>query len=140
MTVTRTLKAVGYWWSPERPNFPHPNDLIDPEWCAGDRSRAVAYLRTGIVYVQWRGHSHCRFRCGAKPSEMGSRCLTDGIWVWPEGLSHYVEQHLVTLPSEFVRTMRRRDWGIPVNRRLPTRESHGDPDDSYWIQWSVRRS
>jgi hypothetical protein len=140
MAVIRPLKSVGYWWSPETPDYPPPQDLVDPEWCPADRSRVVAYLRSGSVYAQWRGLSHCRFRCGAKPFEMGSRCLTDGIWVWPEGLSHYVEQHFVTLPSEFVRTMRRRDWRIPLIRQQPTRESHGAPDDCFWIHWSESRS
>jgi hypothetical protein len=26
-------------------------------------------------------------------SEMGSFDLTDGLWLWPEGLAHYVEAH-----------------------------------------------
>ena len=32
----------------------------------------------------------------------GSLELTDGTYVWPEGLAHYVEQHGVKLPGEFL--------------------------------------
>jgi len=35
--------------------------------------------------------------------EMGSSDLTDGVYVWPEGLVHYVEKHNVRLPTEFVK-------------------------------------
>ncbi len=33
---------------------------------------------------------------------MGSKELTDGFWIWPEGLSHYVRAHGILLPEEFV--------------------------------------
>jgi len=39
--------------------------------------------------------------------------LTDGEWVWPEGLSHYVEYHNLILPDEVVQTMRRNNYQIP---------------------------
>ena len=32
----------------------------------------------------------------------GSREFTDGTWLWPEGFSHYVENHQVRPPAEFV--------------------------------------
>lgn len=28
--------------------------------------------------------------------------MSDGTWLWPEGLSHYVREHGVVLPEEFV--------------------------------------
>ena len=33
---------------------------------------------------------------------MGDSDLTDGTWVWPEGLVHYVDAHRLPLPKEFV--------------------------------------
>ncbi len=34
---------------------------------------------------------------------MGSMCLTDGTYGWPQGFAHYVEAHGVRPPEEFVR-------------------------------------
>ncbi len=39
----------------------------------------------------------------AKPETMGSTCLSDGHFIWPVGLAHYVDKHLVRPPEEFVR-------------------------------------
>jgi len=38
----------------------------------------------------------------------GSRDLTDGDYLWPEGLSHYVLAHGVRLPTEFAAHIERR--------------------------------
>jgi hypothetical protein len=134
------LKAVGYWYSPEPSRFgddqfPHPRDLIAPDWCVRERARIAAYLRSGWTYQQWRGFSSCRLRCGKEGHNLGSRDLTDGEWVWPEGLPHYVEKHHVRLPDEFVATMRRRRWRVPAGRTEPTWHTHGKPDFSSWVGW-----
>jgi len=33
---------------------------------------------------------------------------TDGMYVWPEGLAHYIHDHAVRLPEELVRHARER--------------------------------
>jgi hypothetical protein len=71
---------------------------------------------------------------------MGSRCLTDGLWVWPEGLAHYVEHHDVYLPAEFLRTMTRRGWRLPEGKGPPSGETHGEPDHAFWIAWGERQA
>ena len=43
---------------------------------------------------------------------MGSRDLTDGVWVWPEGLAHYVRDHGVVLPTSFIEHAARSAWQI----------------------------
>ena len=44
----------------------------------------------------------CRI-CGA---QNGSLELTDGVFLWPEGLAHYVTAHAVRLPAAFVEHVR----------------------------------
>ncbi len=140
-----TLKAVGYWWSSEKgrfsqsDRFPNPAMLTNAHRTATERNSLLAYLRLGRTYAQWRGLSYCRLKCGADYADMGSRCLTDGIWIWPEGLSHYVECHEIALPSEFIRTMKRRGWRLPSRKSWPKRELHGAPDFSFWIAWSEKQ-
>jgi hypothetical protein len=140
----RPFRSVGYWKGVsdrhEQPEdrFPDPADLVSPGWAGGDRDAIVAYLRAGRTFIPWRGHSYCRFRCGIDRTAMGSRCLTDGEWVWPEGLAHYVEVHEVRLPDEFVDGMRRRGWRIP-EECFPAYEPFDLPDDEFWLAWSNQR-
>jgi hypothetical protein len=135
------LKAVGYWRplrtfrSAGDDRFPDPVNLLYPRWCPMERRNVVAYLRTGRTYNQCRGVSYCRFECGVSDRDMGSRCLTDGEWVWPEGLGHYVEVHTVRLPDEFIVSMRRKQWRMSRNVTV-NRQEHGLPDTSFWVAWA----
>jgi hypothetical protein len=63
----------------------------------------VAYLRSGAQLHYCMGFSHCRFRGGPPDEEMGCADLTDGVWLWPEGLHIYVERYGVRLPEDFCR-------------------------------------
>ena len=106
----RPVRAVGYWKSTLGPSkglvdrFPHAADLVTTGWLSDERDRIISYLQTGRTYAEWRGFSHCRFGCGAESRALGSRCLTDGEWVWPEGLAPYVESHEVRLPRKSSQT------------------------------------
>jgi hypothetical protein len=91
----------------------HPEVLIDPDWEREDRPRLVAYLRSGASIMEYLGYSYCRFLCGAPGREMGGSELSDGVWLWPEGLAHYVEEHLIRLPGELVEHARRNNFQIP---------------------------
>ena len=117
--------------------FPHPADLVTPGWLSDDRDRIISYLQAGRTFAKWRGLSYCRFGCGADTRAMGSRCLTDGEWVWPEGLAHYVESHEVRLPQEFVDAMRRHCWQIGLAEDGPTADAQGEPDFTFWLEWSA---
>jgi hypothetical protein len=41
-------------------------------------------------------------RLRAEPDTLGSTCLSDGHFIWPQGLAHYVDKHSVRPPDEFV--------------------------------------
>jgi hypothetical protein len=126
------MKALGFWI---RTAF--DSDFIHPWEVSGQMSpelvSAVAsYLRTGVLHEQYRGYSWCRFCCGIPDHQMGSRDLTDGIWVWPEGLAHYVEVHRVGLPDEFVLHALRGADG-------PGLADDAIVDFSAWITWCKSR-
>jgi hypothetical protein len=95
----KSLTAVGYWITSLRDDtlFP-PQEFVRTNLGVD----VASYLRSGETYEQYRGLSWCRFQCGIPLRDMGSRDLTDGTWVWPEGLAHYVESHSVNLPPRFV--------------------------------------
>ncbi len=39
--------------------------------------------------------------------------LSDGEWVWPRSLIHYVQRYHIRLPQEFLDTMAANGWGVP---------------------------
>lgn len=143
----RPVRAIGYWCPsglpPSRPSFRRPSNAVFPDpqrlICPGrypaDREAIAGYLRNGREYAKWRGVSYCRFGCGIDDFAMGSRCLTDGEWVWPEGLSHYVEAHSVLLPEDFTRMAEAANADSPRDGQMPAYDSQGEPDYDFWIAW-----
>lgn len=111
--MNEILKAIGFWISDETPQFPHPERFVDDNLDSTLTGNIIDYLESGNVCVQWRGLSHCRFNCKTPSIDMGSKDLTDGYWVWPEGLSHYVDKHFVALPKEFIIYVEKNSWAVP---------------------------
>jgi hypothetical protein len=93
-------KALGYWSSNREPELPDPSEFVG-EWDGSAvKAKVVEYVKRAPFVLQWRGSSYCRFKCGKRG--MGSTCLTDGVYVWPEGFYHYLEEHDVVPPPEFI--------------------------------------
>jgi hypothetical protein len=114
--------------------FIHPEALVAPDWEPERRPRIVSYLRSGVFAGGERGDSYCRFSCGARPEELGAGEFSDGVWVWPQGLAHYVEAHLIRLPEEFIAHLEAVDFKTP--RWLTGASLLGQPHDtSFWIRW-----
>ena len=121
------MLRIGYWKATFLDEYPAP------QWVAGamsapDAERVARYLDAGLGVSQSFGLSWCRFGCG----HLGSGERSDGIWQWPDGLSHYVRVHQVALPVEFVEHVRE-------NRLHPRSAEHksvGD-DESFWLRWSA---
>ena len=95
---------IGYWSSKWEPDWPDPHDFVDEGWDARERALVARYLESGFVPWVQAGVSQCRF-CGAAN---GSTELTDGVYLWPAGLSHYVSEHGVRLPQQVVDHIRTR--------------------------------
>jgi hypothetical protein len=121
------MKLIGYWIrSLEDPDFIPPQELVGP--LPDHQRRALAdYLDRGRHFEQYRGTSWCRFGCD---HEMGSSELSDGLWVWPVDLGHYVRDHGVLLPNEFVRH-------ALTSPAAGASEWSPDavPDEEFWKQW-----
>ena len=39
---------------------------------------------------------------------------TDGTWLWRGDLSYYVKNYNLKLPDEFIETMKKNNWKVPV--------------------------
>lgn len=94
----KQLRLIGYWASKEDDRWPEPHDFIDEDWSKEELVEVADYLKRGMVAGRYMGPSKCRM-CGR---DNGTLELTDGVYVWPEGLAHYLEHHGVRLPQSFV--------------------------------------
>ena len=143
------MRWIGYWRNESLKDFPHPKDLVNPGWLDEEELvLLVEYLKSGKTFIQWKGLSYCRFQCGISVSKMGSKCKTDGDWVWPEGLFHYVQEHDVMLPEEFVSHCRERSWQLkerltetwlgwePEPFPEPGKNDRPEKRGKYWIEWA----
>jgi hypothetical protein len=92
------LVRLGYWLGDQSPGWPEVRAFIDADWDADERADVASYLGRGFVARRYLGFSLCRI-CG---KAVGSLELSDGVFVWPEGLAHYVSEHSVRLPARFV--------------------------------------
>lgn len=94
------LIVIGYWDDPSSPGrWPKVQDYVDASWDEDDRDFIARYLQTGLVAAAYMGYSTCRV-CGR--TDNGDLELSDGKFVWPNGLFHYVTEHAVRLPNWFV--------------------------------------
>jgi hypothetical protein len=80
---------------------------------SADESKIVTYLGSGVVFIARPGIE--RDVLDDEHPIIGSGHLrTDGIWLWPEVLSHYVSTYHVRLRDEFVEHLRAMSWKLPA--------------------------
>lgn len=120
-------RTVGYWHSDSSPRFIHPKHLVGKYKDEGLKNKICYYLRNAKLHTSWMGFSYCRFECGCQ--DMGTVDKYDNNWIWPEGLEHYVRDHNVILPEEFIETMRKNDF------TPPDPDLFRSPCNTWWIQW-----
>jgi len=88
-----TGNFIGFWETEDE-----PNRYVDPNWNEKERTLVISYLEAGTISERYRGLAHCRV-CGVMN---GSQDLTDGTWIWPSGLAHYLREHEIRPPQSFV--------------------------------------
>lgn len=118
MVVRGRFGGAGYWTGPGVGDWPDLHRFVDYDWDEEERELIVDYLLRGFVSRAYMGYSPCRI-CGC---DNGALELSDGTYVWPEGLRHYVVEHGVRLPSRFVLHV------LATNERLETAER----DPAWW--------
>ena len=61
-------------------------------------------MKKGETVAEYRGWSWCRFGC---LEANGSADKTDGTYIFPEGLVHYIDQHPFYIFLELISQIRR---------------------------------
>lgn len=94
--ILKAIKKVGFWNNENNdyPDLPMPKEN-SPNY---DVEKMTAYLNDCPTTFGYRGASPCRI-CGIPNGGMEKY---DGVYVWPNGLSHYTEDHEIELPQDFV--------------------------------------
>lgn len=94
------LKRVGFWnnGSNDYPNLPNVKDFVDLTWDENERKAIEYYLQNADEKNAYKGMSLCRICTKFN----GSTELTDGVYIWPEGFAHYVLEHGVKPPQDFL--------------------------------------
>jgi hypothetical protein len=64
----------------------------------------------------------------------GFRDQSDGVWLWPEGLAHYVDKHGIRLPDEFVAHAASREFRPPDPEPDPALYCVVGQRD-FWADW-----
>jgi hypothetical protein len=128
----RRLELLGYWFHERAPDaWPLPQ-WLQRRWRANERELVVRYLRAGRRLVGYAAAATCRFACGAR--HLGSGERTDGTFIWPDGLAHYVARHGVALPEHFVAHVLAR--GGTVAPFVLPRVRPGLYDARPWRRWA----
>ncbi|MEO6726992.1 MAG: hypothetical protein ABIP14_17015 [Blastocatellia bacterium] len=126
---------IGYWRSKQEPSWPDPARFVDPQWEPEIRDVVIKYLDAGETLSMCMGRSWCRFRCREYGQwGLGSSTLTDGVYLWPNGLSHYLEKHAVRLPQSFVEHVLQRAKQ-PTRLESLLRWLAGEPGPDYDEDW-----
>jgi hypothetical protein len=149
-------KAIGYWITGlGDKKLPAPQELVGV-MPADQRAQVADYLAAGMTQASYLGTSWCRFGCGIDSRLMGSRDFTDDEWIWPEGLAHYVREHQLVLPDEFIaqalsrgtpvvagQIARDSAWAahqaVRTDQPAELEEPEESADCTFWHQWCASR-
>jgi hypothetical protein len=136
MKKSISILQIGYWNDAFNESYIWPQE-IENKMPQDVKAEVVKYLKSGYVFEHYKGYSSCRI-CG---ETLGSTDRTDGIYLWPDKLEHYVEKHGISLPFLFVERIKVRN-GIIDAKPLWLSVSNGCdeyknvyPSDSLWKKW-----
>lgn len=102
----------GYWRvNDKETHLPLLADFVDPTWQPEDKMSLIAYLKGAPLALVTSGHFLKCSLCSRELQRGAHR--SDGTWLWPDSLAHYVEEHGVRLPLNFERQIRDRDYRPP---------------------------
>ena len=111
----RSEQRVPLQFWPDDPEEFDPRLYVDRDWDPHERELVLAYL--GACYeapfmapypLIW-----CPFGC-KDPNPRGQVMATDGAWWFMDIVIHYVHDHAVKPPPEFLTSIQRLGYRVPV--------------------------
>ena len=105
----------GYFDVQPSPQLPSLDEISDPDWKVENIERIIRYLQKSPVYIVCIGKPEiwiCDI-CGGLVSKDNSLHLSDGTWVWPSGIEHFICRHSLVLPPKMIEHIRSRRYNLP---------------------------
>lgn len=108
----RSMKGFGYFTPDDLDIGVHAKDFVDHAWPSEERNKVLNYLRDcySTCYTVFE-----RLPCYIcnEFDVRSSQDMTDGGWVFPQALIHYVEQHHVVPAKPFLEHIRNNNYQVP---------------------------
>jgi hypothetical protein len=111
----RGERRVPLQFSPDDPKPLDPHLYVEQDWDPREREQVLAYLNAcyeapfmSAYPVIW-----CPFGC-KHPNRRGQVMVTDGTWWFMDIVVHYVQDHAVKPPAEFLAHIQRLGYRVPV--------------------------
>ena len=109
----KSLKSFGFF--PNEPSAQAEESLrqLTQKQADPQEDRMVAYLEAGHEYA-----IVAEIAIDLLDSQHPVICVpnvcTDGEWAWTTDVVYYLKKYHIRLPAEFVATMERNNWVVPV--------------------------
>jgi len=120
--VNKEGKFFGFWKASELDSeeLPWVHDFTDENWNPKDKERLLAYIyNCPLVIVS----GSIRTKCLLCDDELASSdFVSDGEWLWPKDLTHYMMKHFVRLPDKFIEHIRKMNYDCPSEIFVDWRE------------------
>jgi hypothetical protein len=102
------------FWGDEEQAMSRPFSLsehVDETWAPNDLKRLIHYIRSAPVAVVAQAPEA---KCGLCDQMIHLSCYrSDGEWLWPDPLAHWVEKHSFVLPDALVDHIRSKKYVPP---------------------------
>ncbi|MCA9088358.1 MAG: hypothetical protein KDA90_06945 [Planctomycetaceae bacterium] len=109
-----THKRVGFFFEQSVEDQQRSLNSLRSDVAHPKEDQIVEYLVSGINVCVYMMHEHDYL--ADPPVFIGEGLVkSDGEWVWPASLAHYVREYHISLPQEFIEKMERTDWRVPPN-------------------------
>lgn len=108
-------------------DLPEVGDFVDPAWAPSDKNKLIEYISDSPIIMCTSWSERCKLCEASIPVETYH---SDGHWLWPDSLVHYLCNHDVMLPSHLVDHIRKTEYSPPTEVQRP---KHELPWPESWI-------
>jgi len=116
---SRECQYYGFWGKPGSKTSFEQSATIDHNLEKNQKERIINYLSQSPLVCGAYGIVACQ-RCEKKFK--GPNIHSDGVWVWPGTLMHYVQEHDVSLPKDFLKHIVRSAYKPPAKLDVHTQK------------------
>jgi len=111
----RAERRVPLQFSPDDPSQLDPHLHVDDAWDPHERQQVLVYLDAcyEAPFLSPSPLVWCPFGC-RNPDPRGQLMMTDGTWWFMDILIHYLRDHAVKPPAEFLTHIQRLNYEVPA--------------------------